>query len=74
VIDANEAALGPGVATGLQFSPINSANLQSTLERAARLFANKPVWSNMQKRGMAQDVSWHRSAEAYVQLYKSLLA
>jgi starch synthase len=73
VIDANEAALGPGVATGLQFSPINSANLQSTLERAARLFANKPVWANMQKRGMAQDVSWHHSAGAYVNLYKSLL-
>jgi starch synthase len=74
VIDANEAALGPGVATGLQFSPITSANLQSSLERAARLFANKPAWTNMQKRGMAQDVSWHHSAEAYVQLYKSLLA
>lgn len=74
VIDANEAALGPGVATGLQFSPITSANLQSSLERAARLFANKPVWTNMQKRGMAQDVSWHHSADAYVQLYKSLLA
>lgn len=74
VIDANEAALGPGVATGLQFSPINSANLQAALERAAKLFANKPVWTNMQKRGLAQDVSWHHSADAYVQLYKSLLA
>jgi starch synthase len=74
VIDANEAALGPGVATGLQFSPINSANLQSTLERAARLYANKPVWTNMQKRGMAQDVSWDHSATAYHNLYKSLLA
>jgi starch synthase len=74
VIDANEAALGPGVATGLQFSPINSANLQAALERAAKLFANKPVWTNMQKRGLAQDVSWHHSAEAYAQLYKSLLA
>jgi starch synthase len=74
VIDANEAALGPGVATGLQFSPINSANLQSTLERAARLYANKPVWTNMQKRGMAQDVSWDHSAAAYLNLYKSLLA
>jgi starch synthase len=74
VIDANEAALGPGVANGLQFSPINSANLQSTLERAAQLFANKPVWTNMQKRGMAQDVSWDHSATAYLNLYKSLLA
>jgi starch synthase len=74
VIDANEAALGPGVATGLQFSPINSANLQSTLDRAAKLFANTPVWTNMQKRGMAQDVSWDHSATAYLNLYKSLLA
>ncbi len=74
VIDANEAALGPGVATGLQFSPINSANLQSSLERAARLYSNKSVWSNMQKRGMAQDVSWDHSASAYFKLYKSLLA
>jgi starch synthase len=73
VIDANEAALGPGVATGVQFSPITSANLQSALERAARLFAIKPVWANIQKRGMAQDVSWSRSAETYLQLYKSLV-
>jgi starch synthase len=73
VIDANEAALGPGVATGLQFSPITSANLQSALERAARLYANKSVWTNIQKRGMAQDVSWNRSAETYLQLYKSLV-
>ncbi len=74
VIDANEAALGPGVATGLQFSPINSANLQSSLERAARLYSNKSVWTNMQKRGLAQDVSWDHSASAYLKLYKSLLA
>jgi starch synthase len=74
VIDANEAALGPGVATGFQFSPITSANLLATLERASGLYANKPVWTNMQKRGMAQDVSWHNSAAAYVKLYKSLLA
>jgi starch synthase len=73
VIDANEAALSPGVATGLQFSPITASNLQAALERAARLFANKPVWANIQKRGLAQDVSWHQSAAAYVQLYKSLL-
>ena len=74
VIDANEAALGPGVATGLQFAPINSANLQSTLERAARLYANKPVWTNIQQRGMAQVVSWHHSAAVYANLYRSLLS
>ena len=74
VIDANEAALGPGVATGLQFAPITSTNLLATMERSARLFANTTVWTTMQKRGMAQDVSWDHSATAYLNLYNSLLA
>jgi starch synthase len=74
VIDANDAALGPGVATGLQFSPITSANLQAMLARAARLHAQPKVWRGIQACGMAQDVSWHRSAQTYTDLYRSLLA
>lgn len=73
VIDANEAALGPGVATGLQFSPITSSNLQATLERAAHLFANKKIWATIQQRGMAQDVSWDHSATTYLNLYQSMV-
>jgi starch synthase len=73
VIDANEAALSTGVATGLQLSPINSANLQAALEHAAKLFENKTVWANIQKRGMAQDVSWDHSATTYFNLYQSMV-
>jgi starch synthase len=73
VIDANDAALATGVATGIQLSPITSANLQAALERAARLHAQPEIWSAIQRYGMSQDVSWDRSASAYVSLYRSLL-
>ncbi len=74
VIDANEAALGSGVATGVQFTPIDGVTLQAALARTARLFADKPVWRTMQARAMAQDVSWGRSAAAYMKLYRSLIS
>ena len=73
VIDANDAALQAGVATGFQFSPVDEAGLEHALSRAAECFANTPLWQSMQMRGMAQDVSWTRSAAAYAQLYRSLL-
>jgi starch synthase len=74
VIDANDAALGSGVATGIQLSPITSANLQAALERSAQLHSQSKVWSAIQARGMAQDVSWDRSAAKYAELYRSLLS
>jgi starch synthase len=73
VIDANDAALQAGVATGFQFSPVDQATLEHALKRAAHCFEDKALWRGMQKRAMASDVSWARSAAAYVQLYRSLL-
>jgi starch synthase len=72
VIDANEAALASGFATGVAFSPIDQGNLQAALERTHRLYADQPVWTKMQNVAMSQDVSWTRSAKAYAGLYKSL--
>ncbi len=73
VIDANDAALQAGVATGFQFSPVDEAGLDHALSRAAECFAGRQLWQSMQMRGMAQNVSWTRSAAAYAQLYRSLL-
>ena len=73
IIDANDAALGAGVATGIQFSPVESASLQSALARTATLYNNKTAWKNMQLRGMGADVSWDRSAATYASLYKGLV-
>jgi starch synthase len=74
VIDANEAALVAGVATGIQFSPTNDEGLQSALQRLLALWQDRPVWDRVQRNGMAADVSWQGSASRYVALYQALLA
>lgn len=73
VIDANEAALGAGVATGIQFAPPDPASLKRAIERAVSLYAEKPSWASMQRAGMAADFSWNKSAARYAALYKSLM-
>ncbi len=73
VIDANDAALNAGVATGFQFSPVDGPSLEHALTRAARTYANTKAWTEIQKRGMETDVSWDRSAAAYAELYRNLL-
>ncbi|MBI2717916.1 MAG: glycogen synthase GlgA [Rhizobiales bacterium] len=73
IIDANDAALAAGVATGFQFSPVDGPGLDHALGRVARAFASRESWTRMQKRGMASDVSWQRSANAYAALYRGLI-
>jgi starch synthase len=72
VIDANDAALSAGVATGFQFSPVDGATLGATLTRVQAVYADQPAWARMQRAGMAADVSWSRSAAAYASLYQKL--
>jgi starch synthase len=74
VIDANEAALAAGVATGFQFAPNNGDAFIHAIRRVVAAYAMKPTWTLMQKQGMKADVSWARSADRYVELYKSLTA
>jgi starch synthase len=73
IIDANDAALAAGVATGFQFIPVDGTLLENTVARAQHLHGDRKAWSNIQKRGMATDVSWQRSAAAYAALYRGLL-
>ncbi|MEX0408069.1 glycogen synthase GlgA [Aquibium sp. LZ166] len=74
VIDANEAAVAAGVATGLQFSPIDASSLLRAIERAIFLHRDPGVWTSMQKQGMKADVSWDRSAGRYASLYETLIS
>lgn len=73
VIDANVAALGAGVATGIQFHPPAIAPLQAAIARAVQLHADRPTWTGMQRAGMAADFSWQRSAALYAALYATLV-
>lgn len=72
VIDANEAAVAAGTATGVVFSPVTQTAFDEAMARAVQLFRDKDAWSGMQRAGMAADVSWTRSAKRYAALYRSV--
>jgi starch synthase len=74
VIDANEAAVSAGVATGFLFEPESGPVLLQAVRRAVAVHADRGVWTSLQKQGMKSDVSWGRSAQKYARLYQSLLA
>ncbi|PZV38901.1 glycogen synthase GlgA [Mesorhizobium kowhaii] len=74
VIDANEAAVSAGVATGFQFTPNNGGALLHAMRRLVDAHASPAVWESLQRQGMKADVSWDKSAEKYVELYRSLLS
>ncbi len=73
VIDANQAALAAGVATGLHFAPDSGMALEAGIRRAIGLHRDRSLWQGMQRQGMKADVSWDSSAALYAGLYRSLL-
>ena len=73
VIDANDAALAAGAATGVQFSPVTQAALETALDRTAVLYRDRALWKSVQQAGMKADVSWTRSAARYAQLFRSTI-
>ncbi|MBZ9762867.1 glycogen synthase GlgA [Mesorhizobium sp. CA8] len=74
VIDANEAALSAGVATGFQFAPNNGSAMLHAIQRLVEQHARPATWTSIQRQGMKADVSWDKSAEKYVELYRLLLS
>jgi len=74
IIDANEAAISAGVATGFQFAPNNGGAMLHAIRRLVDAHASAATWSSIQRQGMKADVSWDRSAEKYVELYRLLLS
>jgi len=70
IIDANEAALATGAGTGLQFSP---GHLSPALLRAATLWRHPKTWRRLQRNAMTSDLSWHRPAQQYAEIYKQLI-
>ena len=72
VIDANDASVRAGSATGIQFAPVSASGLGFAIERLFDLFHNKKVWRALQARAMAHPVGWADSAPDYVALYREL--
>ena len=74
IIDANEAALAAGVATGVQFAPVTADAFRYAIRRTLRLYSDQRLWSQLQKQGMKSDVSWDRSGATYADLYQRLVS
>ena len=73
VIDANEAALAAGVATGFQHGEVSKAMLGHAIARAIAAYSTPAVWTALQRNGMRADFSWAASARRYAHLYRSIL-
>ncbi len=61
-----------GQGTGFLFSEYQPGALLRTLDAALAAFANKKVWTRLQKNGMRANFSWDRSAAEYVKIYRRL--
>ena len=73
VIDANDAALKAGVATGIQFGEVTVDGLIDAVRRTVGLYRRPQAWRSLQAMGMRADVGWSQSASEYATLYRSLV-
>ena len=71
VIDANEAALAAGCATGIQFAPTTAEKLGDALDRAMALYSDTRTWRKIQRNAMKHPVGWDVSAQKMADIYRS---
>jgi starch synthase len=74
VIDANEAARSAGVATGVQFHPVDVGALDYAITRAFDLYGDDETMRALRRNGLSSDVSWRHPAKRYATLYAKLRA
>ena len=72
VIDANEAALNAGVATGLQFFPPETSEFREAIRRAFAIYREPGLLRRLRLNGMRADVSWRGPAKRYAALYRDV--
>jgi starch synthase len=74
VIDASPQAIHANAATGFRFEEPSVSELIACARRALRTCRQPLSWRKLQVSAMSRDFSWRRSAEAYANLYRSLVA
>jgi starch synthase len=58
---------------GFKFSRYDSKTFFVAIQKAVGLFQNAKLWKRMMTNGMTADFSWERSAQRYLELYRSVL-
>lgn len=63
-----------GEGNGFSFANYNAGELLFALKQAVKIYREEePVWKVIRRRAMESDFSWERSAQAYLQIYQSLV-
>ncbi|MEW5944322.1 MAG: glycogen synthase GlgA [Pseudomonadota bacterium] len=73
VVDTTPDTIRDGTATGFVFRESTAKAFQDAITRAIQTYRDKKLWRRLQRNGMSRDFSWNRSAEVYLELYRSLL-
>jgi starch synthase len=69
-----DAAADADSATGFIFADVSVAGAVAAVRRALRVYRQPRVWPALRRRALEKDFSWPRSAEAYVRLYRAIMA
>jgi len=72
VVDATEAAIDGGQATGFAFGAATPAALEGAIARAIALYRDRPRWAGLMRSAMACDFGWRGAAARYLALYREL--
>lgn len=72
VVNANDAALAQKAGTGFVHAPHSAPLLAAALRRACGLWRDRRGWAALQRRGMAQDLSWAVPAARYAATLRAL--
>src|SRR5690606_138733 len=62
-----------GQGTGSVFRDYTPGALRAALTTALDLFPDRRAWLKLVRNGMAQDFSWSRQGQLYVDLFRSLM-
>ncbi len=63
---------GTGLGNGVKFGPHKPEAFMEAVRRAVALYRDPRQWMRLVINGMKADFSWDRSAQAYLNLYRSL--
>jgi starch synthase len=61
-------------ATGIHFSKLTSRAFDIAIKQAVSLYRTPRIWSRIRSNALKRDSSWDASAQAYLQLYESLIS
>lgn len=70
---ATPTGIAKGTATGYTFQEDSADALANIFAKALRLYKDRKAWERLMQNGMAEDWSWTRSAETYIDVYHRAL-